>query len=331
MKQIANHNQTNPSPLKGAAAIEYLEETLTFPLTVLNRFPKYFLIEPINMCNARCIMCGIDFDKKVTAVLPDELLDKIAGELENYQDHVEKVMLYLDCEPLMDRNLHLKIARLKRSGVSRVNIATNASILTQTRSRAIIEAGLDEIYISIDSLDKATFEAIRLRLNFDKVYKNTVDFIKLRDELNPNLVVRMQMIQQESNYHEADAFTEHWSKLLKPTDQIAVQKAHNWANAIDVMKFGDEETANNIPCIALWGTLCIHANGDVGLCCMDTTSSILLGNVNNESIADIWSGKPMQEIREKHLDGRRHEIEICNGCTLWRESKRDLKRTLGVD
>jgi len=328
---MAKQTPNKRIPLQGLDAERYLEETLGFPLPVLNQFPKYFLIEPINMCNARCIMCGIDFDKKVTAVLSDELMEKIAEELTLYRGHVEKVMLYLDCEPLMDRNLHLKIARMKQTGVKKVNIATNGSILTPAKAKAIIEAGLDEIYISIDSLDKATFEAIRLRLNFDKVYKNTVDFIKLRDEMNPNLVVRMQMIQQESNYDEAEAFVEHWSKLLKPTDQIAVQKAHNWANAIDVMKFGDEETANNIPCIALWGTLCIHANGAVGLCCMDTTSSVLLGNVNDESIADIWSGRPMQEIREKHLAGKRHEIEICDGCTLWRETKRDLKRALGVD
>ena len=319
------------TPLRDSEARAYLEDTLGFPLETLTLFPKYFLIEPINTCNARCIMCGIDFDKKIKAVMPDDLLGKIASELSQYRGHVEKVMLYLDCEPLLDRNLHLKIANLKNAGIKKVNIATNASILTPKKAAEIINAGLDEIYITIDSLKKEVFEAIRLRLNFDKVYDNTIKFIGLRNELNPDLVIRIQMIQQELNFDEADTFRDHWTPLLGPKDQVAVQRAHNWANAVAVMKFGDEETINNIPCIALWGTLCIHANGEVGLCCMDTTNSILLGNVNTQSIAEIWSGAPMEEIREKHLSGRRNEIPICDGCTLWRQSKRDLKRNLGVD
>ena len=133
------------------------------------------------------------------------------------------------------------------------------------------------------------------------------------------------------NYSEGDSFTGQWTPLLSPKDQVAVQRAHNWANAVEVMKFGDEETINNIPCIALWGTFCIHANGDVGLCCIDTTSSILLGNVNTQSIAEIWAGDRLQEIEEKHVPRRRIEISLCNWCTLWRQSKRDLKRNLGVD
>ena len=145
------------------------------------------------------------------------------------------------------------------------------------------------------------------------------------------MVIRVQMILQDLNADEGDAFIEHWTPLLNSKDQVAVQKAHNWANAVEVMKFGDEETINNIPCIALWGTLCIHANGDVGLCCMDTENSVLLGNVNDESISDIWCGERMEEIRQKHLSGRRNEIPICDGCTLWRQSKRDLKRDLGVE
>ena len=51
MKQNASNNQIKLSPLKGSEAVRYLEETLTFPIEVLKRFPKYFLIEPINMCN----------------------------------------------------------------------------------------------------------------------------------------------------------------------------------------------------------------------------------------------------------------------------------------
>ena len=43
--------------------------------------------------NARCIMCGIDFDKKSKAVIKKDLFEKITREISQHRDHVEKVEL----------------------------------------------------------------------------------------------------------------------------------------------------------------------------------------------------------------------------------------------
>ena len=308
-------------PLTGAAAEAYLERRLAFPMATLKRFPKYFLIETINTCNARCIMCGIDFDKKAKAVMDDALFARIVEEIGRFRGHVEKVMLYLDCEPLLDKKLPGRIAQMKAAGVKIVNIASNASILTEPRAEAILRAGLDEIYITVDSLKKEVFEAIRVRLKFEDVYNNTLGFLKLRDRLRPETRVRVQMIMQELNHAEADAFRAHWKDKVRPHDQVVVQKAHNWANAVDVMRFGDESDVNAYPCIALWGTAVIHVDGKLAMCCMDTESRHLLGNVGVRSIENIWTGEEMARLREKHTTGRRHEIAMCDGCTLWREAK----------
>lgn len=312
-------------PLVGPDAEAHVERRLGHPLKTLLQFPKYFLIETVNTCNARCIMCGIDFDKKSKKIIEDELFDKIVEELGQYSDHVEKVMLYLDGEPLLDKRLPAKVEKVKKAGIKTVNIATNASLLWEKTSRSLIEAGLDEIYISIDSMKKETYEAIRLRLDFDDVLNNTLRFIELRDELGADVMVRMQMIQQEMNYSEPEYFRSYWTEKLKPSDQVVVQKAHNWASATEVMKFGDEHDVNNIPCIALWGTCVIHVNGDVPLCCMDTETVHKLGNVGSQSIRDVWVDRNMEMIRKKHLDGTRAEIPMCDGCTLWRDEKHAAK------
>ena len=319
---------TRPRPLTGAAAVSYLERRLLHPIETLNRFPKYFLIETVNTCNARCIMCGIDFDKKSKTIMDDVLFDKIVDELGQRRDHIEKVMLYLDGEPLLDKRIPARVAKIKNAGIRIANIATNASILTEKTARSLIKAGLDEIYITIDSMKKEVYEAIRLRLNFDDVLGNTLRFIELRDHLNPDLMVRVQMIKQELNFSEEPAFRAYWKERLSTTDQVVVQKAHNWASAADVIGFGDEHDVNNYPCIALWGTCVIHVNGDVPLCCMDTETKHLVGNVGSQSIEDIWTGAPMKSYRDKHLEGRRYEIPLCDGCTLWREEKHEIDYSL---
>jgi MoaA/NifB/PqqE/SkfB family radical SAM enzyme len=314
-------SRKTPAPLVGAEATAYLERRLAFPMAVLNRYPKYFLIETVNTCNARCIMCGIDFDKKTTANMDEALFKRIVDDIGAHSDHVEKVMLYLDGEPLLDKRLAKRVRRMKDAGVRTVNIATNASLLDEARSTALIKAGLDEIYFALDSMKKDVYEAIRVRLSFDQVYENIRAFIRTRDRLNPKLMIRLQMILQDLNRDEEADFRSHWSTLLGPRDQIVVQKVHNWASAVDVMRFGDEDDVNGTPCIALWGTCVIHVNGDVPLCCMDTKTRHRLGNAGEQPIAEIWRGKVVREMKEKHVGGRRAEISLCDGCTLWREEK----------
>lgn len=320
---------TNNITLKDLEASEYVERTLGYPLEVLFSFPKFFLIETINVCNARCIMCGIDFDKKKKKVMSDRLFDKISNEISQYSEHINKVMLYLDCEPLLDRKFTSRIQKMKDSGIKRINIATNASLLNRGMAIDIINAGLDEIYITIDSLNKKTYEEIRKGLKFGTVYKNIIDFIQLRNELNQNLTIRIQMILQEKNANEADSFTSHWAQFLNPNDQVVVQKGHNWGATIKAMKFGDEDKVNNIPCIALWGTFCIHVDGKVGLCCMDYNTTMPIGDLVSQTIAEIWNGEPLNRIRQMHISGRRSEIRMCSGCTLWRDFKHYREKTIG--
>ncbi|MEI7635780.1 MAG: radical SAM/SPASM domain-containing protein [Syntrophus sp. (in: bacteria)] len=308
-------------PLKGKSALQYIEKKQGYSLEALTAFPKYIMIETINSCNSNCIMCGIDFSKKKKEEMTDSLYSKITREIIDHKDNVEKVMLYLDCEPLLDKKLSQRIHEMKKGGIKRVNIASNASLLTEKVGTEIINAGLDEIYITMDSLKKEVYEQIRCGLNFETVHNNILCFVQLRNKLNPRLVIRIQMVLQGKNIDEVDAFNDHWIPQLSSNDQIIAQKAHNWGSTIKTVSFGDENTINNIPCVGLWGTFCIHVDGEVSLCSMDTKGVVSLGNINSERIADVWSGAEMEKIREKHLSGKRNEIGICDGCALWREDK----------
>ena len=307
------------TPITGDKAVSYVERRMAFSVDELDKFPKYFLIETINTCNARCIMCGIDFDKKTKAVIKKDLFEKITQEISQHRDHVEKVMLYLDGEPLMDKKLPERIRMMKEAGVKIVNIATNASLLDEKWGKALIDAGLDEVYITIDSLKKDVYEEIRVRLDFDTVYQNTINFIALRDKMKSGLVIRLNMVLQELNKDEEPEFQKHFQKLLSPQDFVKVRKSHNWGSTVDIRDWGDEVDVNGYPCIALWGTCVIHVNGDVPLCCLDTETRHHLGNVGKQSIEEIWTGKIMADLKRMHVDGRRKEMPLCNGCTLWRD------------
>ena len=311
----------------------FVERLLGDDLARLETFPFYVNIETVNTCNARCIMCGIDFDNKPTQLIDDELFVRITEELGEWSHHVRKVNLFFDCEPLIDKKLHKRVKALKDAGIDTVTIATNASILSAKRSEELIEAGLDEVYISIDSMDPATFESIRVRLSYEDVYANTVEFIRLRDSFGGPTRIRLQMILQESNKDEQEPFVHHWREKLSPGDLVVVHKAHNWGGAVNVMNFEEDDRINSIPCTSLWSNAMIHVDGSVALCSVDTVqgSTHVLGNVNDGSLESVWTGPRMQEMRQKHLENKRADHPLCNGCTAWREDKNAIFLEIGKD
>ena len=319
--------------LQGLDAEKFLEEDLGSPMEDLLAFPKYIDIETVNTCNARCVMCEIDFSKP-KAFMSDALFDKILAELAEDKDRVEKVHLYKDNEPLIDNRLSGHIRRLKEIGIKCVNISTNGSLLDK-KGQELLESGLDEIYINVDSLKKEVYENIRVGLNFEQVYNSTVDFIRLRDQINPGLLIRLQMIVQEENHTEVTDWIKHWEEKLSPNDQVVAAKAHNWGSQIDVMDFNDDYDPNDFPCMSLWGTLTIHQSGRGSLCGVDTHLKIPIGDIQTHSMVDIWqNSKALNRVREMHLKGQREKINICNGCSVWRKTENEsvkhvAKKTIG--
>jgi cyclic pyranopterin phosphate synthase len=90
----------------------------------------------------------------------DQLLtfEEIARLARSFARHgVEKIRL-TGGEPLIRRNLERLIEMLARvDGINDITLTTNGSLLTREKARALKDAGLGRITISLDSLDDAEF------------------------------------------------------------------------------------------------------------------------------------------------------------------------------
>ncbi len=54
-------------------------------------------------------------------------------------------------------------------------------------------------------------------------------------------------------------------------------------------------------------------NGDVVLCCSDMYGDEVMGNINENSLVDIWFGEKFQRYRDKLRNGRRG-LNLCQNC-----------------
>ncbi len=207
---------------------------------------------------------------------------------------------------------------LKERGIERVGISTNIALLNEERAESLLLSGLDEIILSVDSLKKDVYEAIRVGLEFEEVMENAKRFIKIRNELGSDCQVWVRMIRQESNKDEWPEYQKFWRSLVQPTDRVDYLNIHNWGGQL--VNFKAIAPANiTDPCVALWSLMVIFANGDVPMCNVDYNNTRPLGNVRDSSIADLWQSKEQDERRGEHLGGKR--TGICKGCTVWSEKK----------
>jgi MoaA/NifB/PqqE/SkfB family radical SAM enzyme len=141
--------------------------------------PVCLYLETTNRCNLLCTTCPRTFEElESPADMSWELFSSIVDQF----PRIARVVLHGVGEPMMVRALPRMIRYLKDRGVY-VLFNTNGTLLTQRAGRQLIDAGLDELRISLDAATPATFALVRGRDLFARILRNVRAFTTLQSEL----------------------------------------------------------------------------------------------------------------------------------------------------
>lgn len=338
---ILSRDALTPEAL--AAELEMLAGRIDVPeLKDALRFPRFFQIETTRLCNARCPFCAIDQWDKSVPMMADALWEKIATELIEWRDWIRFVDVQRAGEPLLDKKIYKRVKQLKDGGIKHVALATNASGLTEKNARALLEAGIDEVMLSIDSVVKETYEKTRVGLNYEQVMANIRGYFRLREEIRPQSQIRVRAVctfDPDTHQREVMDWEGFWRPMKRPHDRIYMKRVHSWGNQVTVDGAPAADADIFHPCIIPWSTMHITAMGRVALCPHDYDGLANLGDINTESIAEVWRATKLQEVRRLHATGNRNDINFCRGCRTFDEAfslERDkenwrTKRTSGAN
>jgi len=75
-------------------------------------------------------------------------------------------------------------------------------------------------------------------------------------------------------------------------------------------------TFDNAPCHRPLVRMLIQYDGEVCLCCEDTTGAFDLGNVHHRALRDIWLSDRHAGIIEDLVAGRRDRYALCRSCPM---------------
>ncbi len=142
-----------------------------------NRKINYLRLAVTDRCNLRCNYCmpseGINFSKNDKLFTIDELtrLSKIMVEM-----GVDKIRL-TGGEPFVRKDLMVLLRQLTTlDGLQDISITTNATLIGPYIDE-LKELGIKNINVSLDAINRETFERITRRDQYDTVHNNLIRLI----------------------------------------------------------------------------------------------------------------------------------------------------------
>jgi radical SAM protein with 4Fe4S-binding SPASM domain len=286
----------------------------------LEKIPSYVIVENSNICNLSCIFCPNESMKRKRGIISDSLFRKIVDQCA--QIGVPNILIQGFGEPLLDKDYLSKVEYAKKSGIKNVHCVTNGTLLTKDISRGLINAGLDYIYISIDAASPQVYGQIHKipgssqpSDKFHDVVENIDNLIALKKELKsakPGVEVRFKDF--DVNKSDLRRFIKKYRNNVEKVNIF--MNIFNWPGSNINNNLPKSFRLVKFPCYNLWSSLYITFDGRVALCCQDYECRTELGDVNKESIMDIWHGERLADIRRQHLAGKFNINPVCRDCVI---------------
>jgi len=278
-------------------------------LKIVDEYPPCVQIEPVSMCNFRCVFCyqsDKSFSTKSSGHMGYMELDLFKKVVDELEGNVESITLASRGEPTLHKQLG-EMLEYMRGKFLAVKINSNASLLTDKLIHTILSSDIQTMAFSIDAADKELYEKLRVNGKFEKTLKNVERFNEIRDKEYPNsrLTTRISGVKV-NEIQDVQKMVDLWAPYA---DIVAFTNYTPWESSY-------ENPVNDvsIPCTELWRRLFVWWDGKVNPCDYDYKSLLSKWTTSDKPISEIWNSDHYKMLRKKHLNDKRKELDPCKRC-----------------
>lgn len=286
--------------------------------------PFVLFVDPASACNFNCTFCPtghrdlIDETGRFQGVMKLDLFQKIIDDLAHFDQPLRVLRLYKDGEPFLNKNLAAMIRYAKASGrVPYIDTTTNGSLITPERLAAVLDAGIDKINVSVDGMNAAQYkEFTGYDFDFDAFVANVKWLYANKGQCEVVVKIPGELITEAQRQQFFDTFGDH-------CDRIFIENfAPCWPEFDVEEKTGIKITGGiyqqpitpTDTCPYIFYSMSVNADGLVSSCFLDWGRKLVIGDVRQTSVHDIWHGDAMNALRRQHLEGKRCQNPVCGNC-----------------
>jgi MoaA/NifB/PqqE/SkfB family radical SAM enzyme len=290
--------------------------------------PYSVYIQPCNVCNFKCQFCTYPINSAQPGwkpeIMPLSTCGQIVENIGRSFGAVKKITL-TSAETLLNPEI-AEIVKLCKTVANCVSIITNGSKLTNSMSDKLLEAGLDELKISLNGLSDADFRKyVHANVDFNEYVSN----ITYYSAHNKNTTVGggggMLIIKVMDYMLDTPEKHRKFAETFGGLGELRVEHVIQFDKRIDFGGFlpagyrsGDisfsgveRDFRKAITCSLCFYQLRICENGDVRPCCAPFAPAPTIGNALIEDLGQVW--QKQLKLQRQMLNGY-WTVDGCKAC-----------------
>lgn len=285
---------------------------------IVEKFPLHLDIGITNVCNLECTFCArtvrIDENRwRKSKHMELDLFKKIIDEAVALGTF--SINLNLLNEPLTHPKIMEMIKYAKEKGIVDVHFHTHGGLLTEEKAEQLLDSGLDKLLMSIDSPYKEKYNKIRVLSDFDNVMSNLKRLKEMRDKKGQTSpLIRVNFIQFPNISHEE--LKDAKKLFLQFADCIGFQEYVDPHWNIGKGKTYEKGYKSDFVCQQPFTRLSIIEDGRVSPCCNDHDQKLVIGNLSEQPLKEIWESHKLKIFRDVQKEGKFYTNPICANCEM---------------
>lgn len=286
-------------------------------------------IEIVRGCFLKCRWCPLDKEQPYQFIGLD-LFEKIISALHRVNGGYHRIDLFRGGEPFLypDIKSLLSILECKGfTGKSIIGFFTNGMAIKHEQIKAIMESPLSiEIVFSVDGVGtRESFEYMRTGAKW-KIVKENISLLSEAGKGSvyggrKKIAVSTIIPHQEAvpfSVPQREEIQETFKREFRPlgVDEFYCRGIHRYNGQILIEGMPEKEMRNGPCCFVKRGGISILVDGRVSVCCGDLNNTLIVGDLRNETIEEIFYGRSLSSIKGMMLSGERSKLAVCGTCDL---------------
>jgi len=271
-------------------------------------YPLEVAIETQAVCNAKCSFCPYPTMDRKGDKMSDALIEKILIDLQEIPPNLFfTISPFKVSDPFLDKRIFQICEKINKNlPNAKLRLFTNGSPLTERMIEKIsLIKNVTHLWVSLNESNSLDYEKV-MGLPFFKT-------IEKLDELHEHASKGFShevTISRVSDGSQKDQDFCDFVKKRFPLFEVLLIGRSDWTGQVKIeLNRKVAQTA-----CARWYELSIMASGKVALCCMDGEGKYVIGDVNRQSVLEVYNDPQFKKMRQ-YTFTRLAAASPCNTCS----------------
>ena len=280
---------------------------------------KIVSLEMMTACNQKCYFCPVSIAPRDDYTMPEELFERILGELTLFRPTLEAVFLQSYNEPTLDRRFVEHVRAIHDAGLP-VAVLSNGSAFTPAKTDALIaHSPLRYLCVNLSTIDRQRYIADRGEDHLAAVLRN-LDYMRdkpVAEQMN------MVVLGTGNDIHRRDfeEIRDYFAGSRFDVQHHVVMDRAGWLDVGEkpsqrIARLGGCDNVGSRPLQHLH----ITPRGKCVLCCEDYDENYVVGDVTTHTISQVLEGPELARMR-RWVYGLEEAPDdfMCRGCVFARK------------